>query len=269
MAPGWERRDVKVWNFRLWRLQWTMGLQEHRQGILFGRLSGCPGLQSQSPLWLWALVCPLGSPTTGQPLVRWKEEVRTLVRQPGRDPCGGERSMGRRHSVHPGVSRGVQPLLHSHLQQHVSTEGRQTCSNSQQGKLQFCQWSLIIDNKNFLVYIYIGLLLFLRISWRFHRTQGRQRSILGPNRIQSCAQDPIRKCNQRRTLLLGGLSAAGQLCRGLQCQICLRKARYVSYIVSVNNLPRDHMYIVANMGPSSVSSLNNPICYLTISLLMS
>lgn len=154
MAPGWERRDVKVWNFRLWRLQWTMGLQEHRQGILFGRLSGCPGLQSQSPLWLWALVCPLGSPTTGQPLVRWKEEVRTLVRQPGRDPCGGERSMGRRHSVHPGVSRGVQPLLHSHLQQHVSTEGRQTCSNSQQGKLQFCQWSLIIDNKNFLVYIY-------------------------------------------------------------------------------------------------------------------
>ncbi len=116
IISGWKGRYVQVRDFRLGRFFRPLGLQVYCQRLFLRGLIWHPDLHSQSAQWLRALVCALGRSTSSQSFFHWSQTVRTFVWQSRRDSCGGKCPLGRRHSLHSGVSRRVQQILHSHLQ---------------------------------------------------------------------------------------------------------------------------------------------------------
>lgn len=137
--------------------------------------------------------------TSGDSALSGPQALRPPVREPGRDPRGRERALGRGHVVHPRVQgRQVRGAL---VQQPLPAPRGQTGQH-----------------------VWQGLPLLGRVPRRIPGPARLRRLLSVADRLQGHPQEPLAVGHQGRAVLARRLAATGQLHRRAQRSLRLRQA---------------------------------------------
>lgn len=140
-----------------------------------------------------------GRSASGDAALRRSQALRPPVREPGRDPRGRERAVGRGHVVHPRVQgRQVRGAL---VQQPLPAPRGQTGQHVRQ-----------------------GLSFFGRVPRWIPRPARLRRLLSVAHRLQGHPQESLAVGHQGRAFLTRRFAAAGQLRRFAQRSLRLRQA---------------------------------------------